>query len=129
MASNGSRNRGKRGADEVLAAALAAGKTVEQAAAAAGMSRRTATRRLANPDFRERIKLARGVMVERAMGSMTDSMTEAADVLRKLLKAKGESIRLGACRAMLEYGVKLRESVELEARLAALEAKAAKGES
>jgi HEAT repeat protein len=52
---------------------------------------------------------------------MTDGMTEAADQLRQLLAAESESVRLGAARALLELGVRLRESVDLEARIAALE--------
>ncbi len=66
-------------------------------------------------------------MVSRATGKMGDGMAEAADVLRALLKAESESVRMDACRAMLELGVKLRESVELEERLTALEARIAKG--
>jgi hypothetical protein len=60
-------------------------------------------------------------MVERATAKMADGMAEAADELRALLKAEGESVRLGACRALLELGAKLRESVEFEKRLANLE--------
>jgi HEAT repeat protein len=60
-------------------------------------------------------------MVARAMGNITEGMTDAATTLRKLLKAKSESVRLSACRALLELGVKLRESVELEERIAELE--------
>jgi hypothetical protein len=52
---------------------------------------------------------------------MADSMSEAADVLRDLLGAGSESVRLGAARSLLELGVRLRESVELEERLQALE--------
>jgi hypothetical protein len=48
-------------------------------------------------------------------------MARAAGTLAKLLDAEKESVRLGAARALLELGVKLRESVELEQRLAALE--------
>jgi hypothetical protein len=49
-------------------------------------------------------------------------MAEAADVLRQLLDAQTPpAVRLGACRALLELAVKLRESVELEERVAALE--------
>jgi hypothetical protein len=110
--------------DDALAVALAAGQTLRDAAAAAGIAERTATRRWADPAFRARVSLLRADMVERATAKMTDGMTEAADVLRKLLKAKSEAVRLGACRAMLELCVKLRESVELESRLAALERQA-----
>jgi hypothetical protein len=37
------------------------------------------------------------------------------------LKAKADTVKLGAGRSILELGNKLRESVEMEARLAALE--------
>ena len=60
-------------------------------------------------------------MVERAVAKMADGMADAADKLRQLLNADSESVRLGAARSLLELGVKLRESVELEERLAELE--------
>ena len=60
-------------------------------------------------------------MIGQALGRMADGMSGAADALRKLLKAKSESVRLGACRAMLELGVKLREAVDHEERLQAVE--------
>jgi hypothetical protein len=47
----------------------------------------------------------------------------ATDTLGCLSReAKSESVRLYAARSVLELGVKLRESVELEERLSALEA-------
>jgi hypothetical protein len=101
---------------------LAAGLTVEAAAHKAGISPRTAHRRLAEPDFRRRVTQARAAMVERALGKLADGAAEAVDTLRKLMhKAKAESVRLAAARAMLELGNRLREAVELEQRLAALE--------
>jgi hypothetical protein len=60
-------------------------------------------------------------MVERSLGTMADGMAEAAQVLRQLLGSPSESVRLGAARSLLVLGVKLRESVEVEARLQALE--------
>ena len=114
---------GRRKGDDALLLALAAGKTVREAARAAGISERTATRRVADPAFRRRVAELRAEMVSLALGKLADGMSDAAGTLRKLLKAKGESVRLGACRAMLEMGVKLRESVELEAQLTALESK------
>jgi len=121
MASNGKGNRSRAAANELLALALAAGKTQQEAAAAAGVAPRTVARRLARPAFRRRVAELRSAAVERATGKLADGMAEAADVLRRLLSAKSETVRLGACRAMLELTVKLRESVELEARLAAIE--------
>jgi hypothetical protein len=56
------------------------------------------------------------------MGRLADGMTGAADALRRLLSSRSEPTRLAAARALIELAVRLRDSVELEARLAALEA-------
>jgi len=116
MAENG-REKG----DDALLLALAAGDTVRAAAKKAGISERTASRRLADPDFRRRLTEARADMVQRALGKLADASTEAADSLRKLLQAKKETVRLSAARTILELGNRLREAVEFEQRLSALE--------
>jgi|SRR5450631_88895 hypothetical protein len=108
-----------------LALALARGKTLAAAATEAGVCARTASRKLEDPTFRRRVADLQGEMVGRALGKMADGMASAASTLRKLLKAENESVRLGACRALLELGVKLRESVEQEQRLAEIEARIA----
>src|SRR5262249_15556270 len=112
---------GRRNADGNLALAVATGQTLRDAARAAGVSERTAARRWADPAFRGRVTRLRGDMVQRSLGRMADGMAEAADVLRQLLGAESESVRLGAARSLLELAVKLRDSVELEGRLQALE--------
>jgi hypothetical protein len=104
---------GRRNADEALALAMASGQTLRKAAAAAGVSERTAARRVADPTFRRRISELRGEMVHRSLGLMTDGMCAAAERLRDLLDARNESVCLGAARSMLELGIKLRELVEL----------------
>jgi hypothetical protein len=114
-------HRGRRNADDNLAAALAAGRTLREAAEAVGVSERTATRRAAEPGFRRRVTELRAAMVQGALGRLSDAMAEAADTLRRLLRAKRESARLGAARAIYEIGCKLRETVDLEERIAALE--------
>jgi hypothetical protein len=116
MAENG---RPKR--DEALVLALAAGRTVREACCKAGISERTAFRRLEDSAFRRRVTEVRADMVQRALGKLADNAAAAADTLRKLLKADGENVKLGAARSILELGNRLRESVELEQRLAALE--------
>ena len=112
---------GRRNADEALALALASGQTLRVAAAAVGIGERTAARRWSDAAFRRRVSELRGDMVSRGLGRMADGMTAAADVLRQLLAAESESVRLGAARSILELGNKLRESVDIEERLAALE--------
>ncbi len=107
--------------DGQLVLELARGATIRDAAAATGFSEKTVSRRLETATFRRRVSQARGEMLATASGRMADGMAAAADTLRALLLAKSEAIRLGAARALLELGVKLRESVELEARISALE--------
>lgn len=116
MADNGRRKR-----DDALAVALASGQTLRDAATAVGVSERTASRRWADLNFRRRVAELRANMVNRALGKLADGMAEAGEVLRTLLHSGSDSIKLGACRAMLELGIKLRDSVELEQRLSELE--------
>jgi hypothetical protein len=125
MADNGKEARG----DAALLTALAAGATVRDAARRARLSERTAHRRLADPAFRQRVTAARAGMVERALGQLAEGSTEAVGTLRKLLKAKADTVKLGAARTILEVGNKLRESVELQQRIAALEQRLEERES
>jgi HEAT repeat protein len=57
----------------------------------------------------------------RAVGVLAEGATEAATVLRRLLKSESDAVRLGAARALLQIGDALRLSRELEDRLATLE--------
>ena len=118
-------HRGRQNADEALALALATGETLRLAADAAGIGERTATRRWADPAFRRRVSELRGDMTGRALGRLADGMSEAADVLRQLLAAESEAVRLRAAVELLQLGVKLREATELEERLLALELQSA----
>jgi hypothetical protein len=121
-------HRGRKNADAALALALASGLTAGDAAERAGVAPRTAYRRLADAAFRAHVAELRAEMVGRALGKMADGMAEAADILRQLLRAEKESVRLGAARALLELTVRLRESVELEERVRVLEERLARGE-
>jgi DNA-binding LacI/PurR family transcriptional regulator len=112
---------GRRNADSALVTALAAGGTVEASARAAGVSETTVYRRLREPAFRQRVAEARDEMVNRAVARLSATSTLAADTLRELLKARSETVRLGAARAVLELGSRLREQEDLAERIAALE--------
>lgn len=111
----------RRNADSALVAALACGGTVEAAAQTAGVSVPTVRRRLAEPAFRKAVEEARAESVSRAVARLSATSTLAADCLRELLKAKSETVRLGAARAILELGAKYREAEDLAVRLAELE--------
>jgi hypothetical protein len=111
----------RRNADAALIAALAAGRTVETAAREAGVSVATAHRRLADGGFRAQVDAARRETVTRALGIVAEGATAAGATLRLLLGAESESVRLGAARALLEHAVRGLETLDIEARLTALE--------
>jgi AcrR family transcriptional regulator len=112
--------------DDALLLALACGSNAEQAARAVGVSKSTVFRRLADPEFRRRLAALRADMVERASGMLTAAGMEAVKTLLALLQPPVPApVRLGAARAVLEIGAELRTVVDLEQRLAALEAQLA----
>jgi hypothetical protein len=114
-------HNGRHTADEKLAAELAAGKSVRDAATSAGVSERTAFRRLADAAFKARVVELRFQMVHTAAGRLASGMAEAADVLRAGLSDPDANIRHKSAVKLIELGVKVGEVAELEQRLAELE--------
>ncbi len=113
----------RRAVDAALVAALASGKTYDDAARAAGCSPSTVDRRLTDPDFRSRVNQLRAAMYDRAAAALVDGAAEAVGELRCLMKnADADSARVSAARAILALAPTWRDSVEVEveARLAAL---------
>jgi hypothetical protein len=118
----GNPDRFRSKTDMALLLTLACGATVEGAARQAGISPRTVARRLANPAFRRRVQEVRADMVQRAAGALTAASTESIKTLLALQQSGvPPATRLGAARAVLEIGIRLREAADLETRLAALE--------
>ena len=114
--------RGRRNADDVLMLALACGATLENAARQAGVSESTVRRRAKDPHFQRKLQTLRADMVQRASGALTAAGTESVRTLLELQKpGVAPATRLGAAKATLELGMKVRETAELEQRLAALE--------
>jgi hypothetical protein len=108
--------------DENLLMAIACGATVEVAAHKAGLSERTVYRRLDDPDFRRLINRYRSDMVLRSSGMLTAAAMQAVKTMLGLMEPNNPaSVRLGASRAVLELGIRLREMHEVEERLAVLE--------
>src|SRR6516225_5495454 len=109
---------GKKDIDEKLLMALACGATVEAAARTVVVSVRTVYRRLTDPAFRQKLQDLRADMVQRTSGALTAAATEAVRTLLDLQKpAAPPPVRLGAAKAILEIGMKVREVAELEQRL------------
>jgi hypothetical protein len=107
--------------DELLLGALAAGSPVEKAAETAGVSVRTVYRRLADPAFARRLAQARDELISSALGELVECASEAVATLRALLSASDERVRLGAAKSTLDQLLRLRETLMLSQRLAALE--------
>ncbi len=120
---------GKRKGDSDLILSLARGKTVREAAESAGIGERTAHRRLSEPVFLQLVQETRAEMMTRAMGKLADASIDPVETLVTLLKAESENVRLGAARTILEAGPRLRELVESETRLAALERQVGESET
>jgi hypothetical protein len=120
--------QGRRKANEVLLMALACGATVEAAASKAGVSQATVYRRLQDPEFQKGLQKFRGDMVQRTAAMLTAACGEAVKSLLALLKdTVPPAVRLGAARAVIDLAAKMRESADLEPRVAALEQQLAAG--
>jgi hypothetical protein len=114
--------RGRRSADDLLRMALACGATLENAARQAGVSESTVRRRVKDPEFQHKLQTLRAEMVQRTSGALTAAGTESVRTLLDLQKPTAPpAVRLGAAKATLELGMKVRETAELEQRLATLE--------
>jgi hypothetical protein len=108
--------------------ALACGASAEQAARQTGLSESTVYRRLRDPAFRQELQAVRDDMVRRSAGMLTAAAGEAVKTLVALMApAVPAPTRLGAARAVLEIGIKVREVSELAERVAALEERLVNG--
>jgi hypothetical protein len=114
--------RKKPNSNHALMIALACGATIEAAARQVGISERAVYRRLEKPEFKREINQLRSEMIQRAAAMLTAAAMESVKTLLELQKPSvTAAVRLGAARAVLEMGVKLREVADLEQRIAALE--------
>ena len=124
---NGTETRAISPKQEAVALFVASGFSLAAAARKAKVGVPTVKRWSASfPDFRRRVQELRGELTSQALGRLVDGMASAAETLGYLSrKGKSEMVRLSAARAVLELASKMRESVELEARIAALESQEA----
>lgn len=120
---NGPEGDGFNPKQEAVALSLASGSTLEGAAKKSSVGVTTIKTWLANPAFARRVQELRAEMTTRAMSKLIDGMSFAASTLRELLSADSEQVRLSAARSVIELACKLRDTVELEQRVAALEAR------
>jgi hypothetical protein len=123
MASHGSHTQG----DGRLLAALLQGEPVASAAKQAGLSERTAYRRLQEPAFQRALAQGRTRALACAVMRLVDGSARAAGTLCELAStARQDGVRLMAARSVLDYALKGAELLDLVARIEALEAAAAR---
>jgi hypothetical protein len=109
-------------ADDLLVAGVASGLSLREAAARANLSERTAKRRSVSPAFQSELTAARARMLDDALGRLSYAAAAAAATLARLLGTHHPAgVRLRAAVSILEAAVKLRQAVEWEERLSALE--------
>ena len=107
---------------EKALAALLTTSSVPEAAAKAGCSERSLRRWLAEDDsFISEYRERRRRVVEEAEGVLQGAMTDAANVLRDLLKSENEHVRYKVAISILEVGFATADNDLLE-RSEALEA-------
>ncbi len=123
MAGDGTASSRNRARDDLLAAALASGAKIVEAAEAAGVSERTAHRRLADPAFRQRVENARRDHVQHVADKLATLGDQALDTLAELLGAPRvpAAVRCRAAVAVLDQTLRWREQADVEERLAAVE--------
>ena len=108
--------------DELLLQSLACGGTVKNAAVAAAVSERTAYRRLDDPAFVRRLDAIKAEYLDRSTRMLSACSIESVKTLVALQnQTVPERVRLGAAKAALTIGMKMREEQELHKRLHALE--------
>jgi len=84
---------------------LANGATVIEAAQAAGIPLRTASRRANDPLVHRRVREWREQMQSKTMGSLARGMTAAVKKLLKLLKDPSPYVQLAAAQALLKHPI------------------------
>ncbi len=89
--------------DDQLFQALVSGCHIENAASIAGISVRTAYRRLADPVFKQQLQEARQSLRESILAKLSDAGHDAVGTLWELMQtAEDEGVRLRAARAVLD---------------------------
>lgn len=118
----------RRGENAVILA-LAQGRSTDEAGKAGGVTGRTVRRWLEDPSFAARVSEVRVQILDRTVGALVDASTEAVATLRELMtSSESDNVRMRAALGILDAAVTMRESLELERRIAALEDAMREGE-
>ncbi len=96
-------------------------RSITEGVKKAGISKSTFYEWLKAPEFKTEFVRQRQELVGLALHELKTSTSEAVSVLRGLLKAEGESVRLRTAQAILENVLKSIEIENLEKRVEELE--------
>jgi hypothetical protein len=109
-------------AREQVALLLAAGRSRKEAAATAGVARRSVTNWLREEAFQARVRELRGQLLRRTVALLSGAGAKAVKTLLKLT-GDGEkaNVRMGAADKLLKHLFRGVELVELAERVAVLE--------
>jgi hypothetical protein len=104
--------------------ALAHGEPTSAAAKAAGVTARTVERWCNDAEFALEVRDTRTDLLNAAVGQLAAGAAEAVATLREAMRDPKQPghVRVNASRALLDALLPLRESLDLEQRLAAIEA-------
>lgn len=118
----------RKATDAEIIQALLTGKSYEQTAKAVGISVRALYTRRKDPGFESAYAEAKSAVLQAAANRAASAMEIAVDALAEL--ADDDEIppgtRAAAAEGLLRQAVRLREAADFEARIARLEAVAAK---
>lgn len=91
--------------------ALLTERNKTEAAAACGITNRTMSNYLKDPEFVAAYNAAFGVMINKATRKAQQSMESAVNVLREVAENKSETgaTRVAAARSILEFGLRMTE--------------------
>lgn len=105
-------------------AALLTQPTKEKAAKAAGVGLSTLKRYLENDEFQAEYQKAVSALLETAAAQVKQSLSPALSCLREIVTREdaADSSKIQAARTLLEYGLKLTETVDIIKQLDELEA-------
>ncbi|MDX2040508.1 MAG: hypothetical protein SF097_04625 [Acidobacteriota bacterium] len=105
--------------------ALLTASTIQKAAKTAGVSYTQLRRWLEQPVFAEAYRRARTVVFETTLAGLQSVTSDAIETLRTIMRDKSTaaSVRVNAAGKLLDAGVRSRELLDTESRLAELEAR------
>jgi len=112
-----------RGQKERLLIALLAGKTLDEAASDAGVSRATAWRWRQGPKFKSRLEQARDEVLRAGLDRVVAGVAQAVATLTRNLNCGTPAAENAAAGKLLDTALKFKEQLELVGRLDALEAR------